>query len=194
MLRLATPADAAGILAIYEPYIRETSITFETEVPRIDEFADRISTYLENYPWLVFESDGRIAGYAYAARHRERTSYQWSLECSVYVDAAHFRSGVARLLYAALFAILKKQGFTTIYAVINLPNPQSVAFHERLGFSYFATYEKVGYKLGQWKNVGWWRLELNEFVLEPAAPIKFSDLDKSLLPGILATPGDISKR
>lgn len=181
VLRLATPADAQSILNIYAPFIQETSFTFETEVPSIEEFANRISTYLINWPWLVYEVNGIIAGYAYATRHRERTAYQWCVESSIYIHDDFQRTGIAKALYTALFEILKKQGFRNVYAVINLPNDKSVTFHERFGFNYFATYEKVGYKLGKWKNVGWWKLSLNEYGDEPLAPVKFSELDKSFL-------------
>lgn len=184
-IRLARPTDAAGILAIYAPYIANTSFTFETEIPSESEFANRIASYLVNWPWLVCEVDGQIAGYAYASRYRERVAYQWSIECSVYVHDDHHRSGIARALYTALFSILKKQGFRNVYAVINLPNERSVAFHESMGFHWFATYEQVGYKLGQWKNVGWWRLIINEFEQEPAPVISFSLLDQSFIPPLL---------
>ena len=185
VLRLATPADAKGILEIYVPYIEATSFTFETEVPAIEEFAERIKRYLLNWPWLVCEVEGKIAGYAYATRHRERTAYQWSAESSVYIHDDFQRTGIARTLYTALFEILKIQGCRNVYAVINLPNEKSVAFHESLSFHYFATFEKVGYKLGQWKNVGWWKLTLNKYNDEPTAPIKFSVLNKDFLPGLL---------
>ena len=181
MIRLAKPSDAAGILDIYAPYIRDTSITFETDVPTIPDFGKRINSYLENWPWLVDEQDGIITGYAYASRYRERVAYQWGVECSVYIHDNFQRKGIAKALYTKLFAILKSQGFTTVYAVINLPNDPSVVFHETMGFRYFATYEKVGYKLGKWKNVGWWQLQLNEYKDEPAAPVKFSDLDHGLI-------------
>ncbi len=185
-LRLATEKDAPGILAIYAPYIESTSFTFETETPTREAFAERISTYLQNWPWLVCEVDGMIAGYAYATRYRERTAYQWCTESSVYIHDDFQRTGIARALYTALFEILKRQGFRNVYAVINLPNDKSVAFHESSGFEYFATYEKVGYKLGKWKNVGWWRLIVNEFGMEPEAPVKFAELDQAFLPGLLA--------
>lgn len=184
-LRLATPADAAGILQIYAPYIQNTSFTFETEVPAEITFADRISSYLVNWPWLVMEENGIIAGYAYASRYRERVAYQWSVECSVYVHDDFQQKGIAGQLYKTLFNILKKQGFRNVYAVINLPNEKSVAFHEKVGFTYFATYEQVGYKLGQWKNVGWWRLILNDFGDEPAAPVLFSKLDTAVVEGVI---------
>ena len=178
MLRLAHPADASAILEIYAPYIRDTSITFETEVPSIRDFEDRICNYLVNWPWLVYEENGRVAGYAYASRYRERTAYQWGVECSVYIHDDFHRQGIARILYIALFRILKELGYRNVYAVINLPNDQSVALHESMGFRHFATFEKVGYKLGKWKNVGWWQLIINEYVHDPAPVKKFSELSE----------------
>jgi len=188
-LRLATPADAAGILQIYAPYIQNTSFTFETEVPSEKAFAERISSYLVNWPWLVMEENGIVAGYAYASRYRERVAYQWSVECSVYVHDDFQQKGIAGKLYKTLFNILKKQGFRNVYAVINLPNEKSVAFHEKAGFSYFATYEQVGYKLGKWKNVGWWRLILNDFGDEPVAPVLFSELDTAVVEEVIKEAG-----
>jgi phosphinothricin acetyltransferase len=192
-IRIAKPEDAKDILAIYAPYIINTSFTFETEVPSVDEFAERIQNYLLNYPWLVCEENANIVGYAYAVRHRERTAYQWSVESSVYINDDFQRKGIAKALYTALFEFLKKQGFRNVYAVINLPNDKSVDFHEDCGFKYFATYEQVGYKLGKWKNVGWWRLILNEFNGEPAAPLKFSEMDKTFLPEVLIKAEQLMK-
>ena len=181
-IRLANEKDAEGILNIYAPYIKNTSYTFETEVPSVASFAERINAYMVNWPWLVCEIDGVIAGYAYATRYRERTAYQWCTESSVYIHDDFQRQGIAKKLYVALLEILRLQGFRNVYAVINLPNDKSVKFHESCGFTYFATYEKVGYKLGQWKNVGWWQLSINDYSEEPSAPVKFSELDKDFLP------------
>ena len=194
LIRLATSNDAAGILEIYAPYIANTSFTFETEVPSVEEFAERINTYLINWPWLVCEVEGKIAGYAYATKHRERVAYQWSIESSIYIHDDFQKAGIGRALYTAMFGILRKQGFRNVYAVINLPNEKSVAFHESLGFTYFATYEQVGYKLGKWKNVGWWRLILNEFGDEPAAPVKFADLNKGFLTALLQQKSNEGKK
>lgn len=176
-IRVATARDAAAILQIYGPYITDTSYTFEIEIPTEESFAERINDYLHTYPWLVCEIDGVLAGYAYGSKHRERIAYQWSAECSVYVHDDFHREGVGTALYSALIEILKLQQFRNLYAVINLPNEKSVAFHEKMGFEYFATYKHVGYKLGKWKNVGWWQLQLNEYSLEPEPPIKFSEMD-----------------
>lgn len=175
-IRVASPEDAGQILDIYAPYITNTSFTFETEVPALESFKQRMINTLENWPWLVAEDNGIIAGYAYATRYRERSAYQWCTEASLYIHNDYFRKGVGTKLYNELFNILEKQGFRNVYAVINLPNERSVALHEKLGFKHFADYEQVGYKLGKWKTVGWWRLTLNEFSMEPEAPVAFSKL------------------
>ena len=189
--RIAQQQDARGILEIYAPFIQDTSITFETEVPTLESFQERIRNGLVNYPWLVAEIDGKIAGYAYCARHRERKAYQWCVESSVYIHPGFRRLGLARNLYALLFEILQIQGFHNIYAVINLPNDQSVKLHEKCGFSYFASYEKVGYKLGAWKNVGWWRLILNNFIDNPPDPLLFSELDRVHVDALLKKASSI---
>ena len=183
-IRLAKSEDAISILEIYAPYILNTSITFETEVPSHEAFAQRIISYQENWPWLVCEIDGVIAGYAYAARYRERVAYQWCVESSVYVHDNFQQKGIAGALYAALFQILKYQGCMNVYAVINLPNDKSVGFHESFGFTRFADYKNVGYKLGQWKTVGWWLKQLNDYSAEPATPIRLADIAPSLLESI----------
>jgi phosphinothricin acetyltransferase len=189
LIRMATRDDAAPILDIYAPYIANTSYTFETEIPSIDSFRERIITYLQTWPWLVCEINGIVAGYAYASKHRERIAYQWSTECSVYIHDDFQRSGVAMALYTALIDILKYQDFRNLYAVINLPNDKSVRFHEKMGFKYFATYENVGYKLGRWKNVGWWQLKLNEYSHEPSPPRRFCEIEQDVIDEILQSAG-----
>jgi phosphinothricin acetyltransferase len=187
MIRLAESTDAKGMLDIYAPYITDTSFTFESEVPSTNEFADRITNYLVHWPWLVAEIDGKIAGYAYGSKYRERIGYQWCVECSVYIHDDFQRRGLAKTLYTALFSILKKQGYRNVYAVINLPNEKSVRMHEDCGFKWFASYENVGYKLGKWKTVGWWQLVINEYSEEPTPPLKFSELEKSFVSQVLAS-------
>jgi phosphinothricin acetyltransferase len=180
-IRLATIDDAEGILAIYTPYITDTSFTFEIDVPSLEDFQKRIADYLVHWPWLVCEVNGVIAGYAYGAKYRERTGYQWCVESSIYIHNDFLKQKAGKALYESLFDILKRQGYRNVYAVINLPNDRSVKFHEHCGFKYFATYENVGYKLGKWKNVGWWQLILNEYSIEPDPPVKFSELNKDFL-------------
>ncbi|WP_458206512.1 arsinothricin resistance N-acetyltransferase ArsN1 family B [Haladaptatus sp. NG-SE-30] len=160
-IRLATESDAPQIAAIYEPIVRETVISFETDPPDETEMADRISATLPTYPWLVCEHDGETLGYAYASSHRSRDAYQWSVDVSVYVRADHRRSGVGRGLYESLFALLRPQGFYNAYAGIALPNPASVGLHESMGFEQVGVYRNVGYKNGAWHDVGWWQLRFS---------------------------------
>ena len=181
MIRLATPKDAKDILAIYTPYITNTSFTFEADVPSEKEFADRITHYMQHWPWLVCEIDGVIAGYAYGAKYRERIGYQWCVESSIYIHDDYMQKGIARSLYKSLFEILQLQGYRNVYAVINLPNERSVKFHESCGFKWFANYENVGYKLGKWKTVGWWQLIINEYSDDPPAPVKLTDMNTSVI-------------
>lgn len=162
ILRLATAADAAGVLAIYAPYVRDTWVSFEAEVPSVEAMAARIAGAAPRYPWLVADAGGAVAGYAYASAHRGRAAYQWSVEVSVYVAAAHRRRGLARKLYGALVDVLRLQGFANAYAGIAQPNAASVAAHEALGFAPVGVYRGVGYKLGAWRDVGWWARRLGD--------------------------------
>jgi L-amino acid N-acyltransferase YncA len=193
-IRLATVEDASGILQIYAPYIRDTSLTFETDVPTIEAFQQRIENYLQNWPWLLCDDEGLIAGYAYASRYRERVAYQWSVECSVYIHDQYHHAGIGKALYEALLAILKMQGYRNVYAVINLPNEASVRFHEHCGFSFFAEFPKVGYKLGQWKNVGWWQKKINDYDFDPEPPVKFSELNKDFLPELFMNKSQLIRK
>jgi L-amino acid N-acyltransferase YncA len=159
-IRLATEHDAPAIAAIYRPIVETTAISFETEPPDEHEMRRRIAETLTNYPWLVFERGSEIAGFAYASRHRAREAYRWSVDTSAYVDERFRRQGIAHGLYISLFAILSAQGFVNAYAGIALPNPASVALHERVGFTPVGVYRQAGYKLGAWRDVGWWQRRL----------------------------------
>ena len=156
-LRLATLADAEGILTVYAPYVRDTTISFELDVPKVDEMRRRLKNVLGLYPWLVWVEDREIRGYAYASRYHPRQAYQWTVETSVYVASAHQRRGAARGLYLALLALLRQQGICNACASIALPNPASVALHEALGFEFIGRHPHVGYKLGTWVDVGFWQ-------------------------------------
>ena len=155
----------------------ETPISFEKEVPSADEFASRIERALLEYPWLVAVINKKIAGYAYACRHRERAAYRFSAEVSVYVAPGYLRTGIGRGLYLGLFEILRRQGYFNAFAGIALPNDTSVAFHESLGFSPVGVYPKTGYKFGRWHDVGWWALRLLEDTDSVDEPVRFMDLD-----------------
>ena len=194
MIRVATKDDAAGMLEIYSPFILNSGITQETEVPSVADFQKRIISNLEERPWLVCEINGKVAGYAYAGKHRDRKGYQWCTEPSVYISEKYFGIGLAIALYTALFDILKLQGYVNAYAVITLPNDRSIAFHKKFGFEYLTTYKKIGYKLRQWHDVGWMQYEVNPHKDNPADPIKFSQIDKAAVDFILTKPFGLLKK
>jgi len=178
-LRLATPDDAAALLAIYAPYITDTTITLEYEVPTVAEFAERVRKLNGLLPWLVAEANGQVIGYAYAARHRERLAYQWAVETSVYVHIAHHGTGVARQLYDRLFELLQRQGYVNAYAGIIDPNPRSFAFHQSCGFELLGNYQHVAYKFGKWHTSQWLAKQLT---LPPANPVPPTPLAELQLP------------
>jgi phosphinothricin acetyltransferase len=173
LIRFAEPADAAGILAIYAPFCESSCVTFEIVAPTLAQMRQRISDITLEYPWIMAEIDGRVAGYVYGSRYRERAAYQWAVNVAVYVDPNHHRHGLARLLYETLFDILRDQGFYKALAGISLPNPPSVGLHERMGFRAPAVIPGVGFKLGRWLDVGWWQLDLQPRKPEPADPTPF---------------------
>jgi len=175
-VRVAQLADAAALAAIYAPIVRDTTISFEVEPPAPDEMARRIAATLPVYPWLVAEQEGRVIGYAYASRHRDRAAYRWSVDVSAYVDEHVRRCGLGRALYERLISILQRQGFHAAFAGIALPNEPSVGLHEAVGFQPVGIYKEVGFKQGQWRDVGWWRLALSEDRGEPKEPVSFADL------------------
>jgi L-amino acid N-acyltransferase YncA len=170
-IRPALPSDASSMLETYAPFILNTTVSFETEVPSIEDFTQRVMTNQESWPWLVYESDKVIAGYAYASKHRERAAYQWCVETSVYISDRFQQKGIATKLYQALFHILKFQGCRNVYAGITLPNDKSVRFHEKMGFKKIADYTNIGYKFNHWNTVRWYALQLNNYT-DPPAPFK----------------------
>ena len=156
-IRLATPADAAQMLDIYAPFVRDTAVSFEVATPSEEAFSKRVTDTLKQMPWLVCEHGSAVIGYAYAGQHASREAYRWSVDVSVYVRIDHHRKGVGKALYSSLFACLRLQGYYNAYAGITLPNPASVGFHESMRFTPVGIYQSVGHKLGQWHDVGWWQ-------------------------------------
>ena len=174
--RIAQPEDAAAILSIYAPFCEASHVSFEIAAPSEQQMRERIARILSQYPWLVGEIDGDIAGYVYAGQHRERPAYRWAVDVAVYIGAAHRRRGLGRALYHSLFSILRRQGYYKAFAGITLPNPSSVGLHEAIGFRQVAVYPEIGYKLGRWLDVGWWQLELQPVVANPPEPQPFGDI------------------
>lgn len=178
-IRLAIPEDGETLLNIYKWYIENTAITFETEVPSAEAFGQRIENTLTRYPWLVCEVDGAVAGYAYASKHRERAAYQWSADFSIYVNEKYHRRHIAKALYQVLEEVLKLQGYYTVYAGVTTPNPKSDAFHTAFGFDIVGVFENVGYKLGEWRGVKWFKHTLTDYQKEPLPPKTFPEVKDS---------------
>jgi L-amino acid N-acyltransferase YncA len=154
-VRNATAADAEACAAIYAPYVTDTAITFETEIPSAEAMATRIAAAAATHAWLVAEEDGRVVGYAYGGPYKERPAYRWSCEVSVYVDRARRRAGAGRALYEALFERLAARGYRMAVAGMTLPNDGSVGLHRALGFEPVGTYRRIGYKHSAWHDVAW---------------------------------------
>jgi phosphinothricin acetyltransferase len=163
--QIIIPAAASHIpamLDIYRPFVEHTAVSFETELPSVEEFEKRLHKIQAEAPWLVCLADDKVAGYAYASGHRERAAYRWNREVSVYVHPDFRRKKIAHALYAELFRIIRLQGFTNALAGIALPNEASVGFHESFGFVKSAEFHRVGYKMGRWHDVGWWEMPLGQ--------------------------------
>jgi L-amino acid N-acyltransferase YncA len=176
MVRLATADDAAAIAAVYGPYVESTVISFEVVPPDAAEMQTRVASVMARLPWLVCERDARIVGYAYASPHHVRAAYQWSVDTAVYVSADAQRAGVGRELYCALFPMLLRLGYVNAYAGITLPNAKSVGLHESLGFEPLGVYRHVGFKFGQWHDVGWWSLQLQPLHASPRPPLALHEI------------------
>lgn len=176
-LRVARPDDAAALLAIYGPLVRDTAISFELEPPTVDAFAARIEQRLATHPWLVAAGpSGAPLGYAYATRFRDRPAYDWTAESSVYVAADARGRGVGRALGAALLTLLERQGFAAVVAGITLPNEPSRALHRRLGYRSVGSLGRVGVKFGAFHAVEFWQRDCGGAEPPTAAPTPFAAL------------------
>lgn len=161
-IRTASPVDAEGLLAIYAPYVTDTAITFEYDVPSVEEFRGRIAKTLEKYPYIVAEEDGVLLGYAYAGVFKERAAYDHCVETSIYVRMDRREHGIGTALYLELEKRLKEQGIMNVNACISwidTPNQylthQSPDFHAHLGYTKCAHFHKCGLKFGQWFDMIW---------------------------------------
>lgn len=182
VVRLARVDDAEAIAAIYAPIVVGSFISFEYEPPSPAEIARRIEDILPSYPWLVCERDEvGVCGYAYGNRFSQRSAYGWSVETSIYVEAASRNRRVGRELYSALISVLQLQGYREAFAGIALPNPASVAIHEAFGFEPVGVYRRVGWKFDAWHDVGWWQLSLRADTDAPKRPVSLDELSPSAL-------------
>lgn len=184
-IRLASITDSEEILEIYAPYVQNTAISFEIEVPTIQEFSKRIENICKQYPYLVYMSNNKIVAYAYASKHRERAAYCYNVDVSVYASLEYHGKGIARRLYKCLFAILMEQGYYSAYAGYTVPNEKSMKFHEKFGFTYVGTYEKVGYKLEEWYDVTWMGKTITDYTQKPKPLKSMSELPEEFIQNIL---------
>ncbi|QFU76184.1 N-acetyltransferase family protein [Halioglobus maricola] len=159
MIRDANFSDAAVLASIYNHYIEHTVATFEEEMLNAREFEERLQSVSDQgFPWIVLEEAGEIVGFAYAARFKERTAYRYSVESTVYLKPDVTGSGYGTALYLELFNRLRALGVHAVIGGITLPNPASVALHEKLGMEKVAHFPQVGFKHGEWLDVGYWQL------------------------------------
>lgn len=172
-IRMAEEKDAAALLDIYRPYIA-TTVTFEYEVPTVEEFTRRVRHTLEHYPYLLCEENGKVLGYAYAHRARERAAYQWDAELSVYISGDEHGRGIGRALYSALMELVAAQGVRNFYGVITGENTRSIRFHEELGFTLAGVHHRTGYKNGKWLDV----VDMERCLegVDPPAPVRGMDV------------------
>lgn len=181
-IRTADIGDAEELLKIYAPYVENTAISFEYEVPSVDEFRDRIRKTLERYPYIVAEKNGEILGYAYVSVFHARKAYDWSVETSIYIRLDQKGRGLGKKLYLAIEDILKKQHVSNLYACIAYTEQEdehltndSMRFHEHLGYRLAGTFRKCGYKFGKWYDMIWMEKMIGKHPNEPEEFIAFSE-------------------
>lgn len=184
-IRLATPADAAGVAAIYAPVVTSSHISFELEPPTTEEMAGRMADVMPRHPWVVVVDGGEVAGYAYAHRFSGRAAYDWSVETSIYVAPANRGAGVGRALYGSLLDLLGRQGFRQAIAGIALPNPASERVHASAGFRPYGVQRRIGYKLGTWIDVLWLQRDLAAGDDPPTPPLSVDRLPADVLQAAL---------
>ncbi|OBK47370.1 GNAT family N-acetyltransferase [Mycobacterium sp. 1081908.1] len=160
VVRPATPHDAAACVAIYRPYVLDTAISWELEVPTVAEMAARIAAAREKHEWLVLERDERVVGFSYGHALNRMPSHRWSVETGIYVDPDHQRAGGGRTLYTRLLRRLVERGYRQALAGITQPNEASNGFHRSFGFQQAGLYRRVEWKHGRWHDVAWMQLDL----------------------------------
>ena len=179
MIRLARETDIPQILEIYGPYVLETTASFEYEAPAVDAFTQRFRRITERFPWLVWEAEGQILGYAYGSAPFDRAAYQWCAEVSIYLRKTARGQGIGKRLYGALETLLKQQGFAVIYAIITSENQASLEFHRRVGYRKTAEMPGCGYKFGRELGIVWMEKRLISGDIPMAPPVRWETLVKN---------------
>jgi phosphinothricin acetyltransferase len=183
IIRAAKEKDAENLLGIYAPYVKNTAVTFEYDVPSADEFAARIRNTEKNYPYLVAEEKGAAVGYAYANAFRSRAAYMFVVETTVYVEFGRRREGIGRKLYAALEKCLAAQGIINLYACIaHTEKPDgyldnaSEAFHEKTGYRPAGIFRGCGYKFNRFYDMVWMEKRIGSYPENPRRIIPFDSV------------------
>lgn len=186
-IQIASPDDAEALLEIYAPYVTDTAITFEYDVPSVDEFRERIRCTLEKYPYLVARRAGEIVGYAYAGPLNKRAACNWAVETSLYVRQDCKKQGIGRELYLALEQALALQHIINLNACIACPETEdeyltrnSIRFHEHLGYRFVGEFHRCGYKFSRWYNMVWMEKHLGEHPKHPLPVKSFGEIRKDL--------------
>ena len=178
-IRFAQESDLPAMLAIYAPYVETTAYSFEYTPPTLAEFSARFAHHTAQFPWLVWEEDGQLLGYAYGSAPFSRAAYQWCAEISIYLSPRVHRKGVGRAMYGALEKLLDQQGYYLVYAIVTSSNEGSLAFHKSLGYQETACFPMLAYKFGGCHSVTWLEKRLKPVEYPAAAPIPITALVES---------------
>jgi phosphinothricin acetyltransferase len=177
LIRLGAEEDAAALAEIYRPYVEDSRISFEETAPEAAEMARRLRGERPGFhPWLVAEENGRVLGYAASSPFRTRPAYRWTVETGIYLSSDAHGRGIGHKLLSRLLEVLERQGYAVAIGAIALPNEASVTLHEKLGFTYSGTYRGVGFKLGEWLDVGLWQKDLAPRTATPNEPRPYEGL------------------
>lgn len=182
-IRVAKLTDAPRLAAIYAPYVEKTAITFEYHVPSVEDFRGRMATTLKDYPYLVAEKDGQIAGYAYVGSFNGREAYRWAVETSIYIDTADRHAGIGGQLYQALENVCKLMGITNLNACIGYPKgddeyltTNSADFHHHIGYQLVGNFHDCGYKFNHWYDMIWMEKIIGKHPAAPAPVKNFNEI------------------
>lgn len=188
-LRAAVPGDAEALLSIYAPYVTDTAVSFEYDVPSVDEFRARIAGLSAKYPYIVAERDGRAVGYVYAGAFKARPAYNWDVETTIYIDRSERRSGIGRILLLKLEEILAAMNITNANACITSTEKEdeylthdSILFHTRMGYSMVGCFHKCGYKFNRWYDMVWMEKHIGEHREKQSEVIPFPMIRDRFLP------------
>ncbi|AJA46245.1 phosphinothricin N-acetyltransferase [Clostridium pasteurianum DSM 525 = ATCC 6013] len=175
-IRLGKKSDINKILEIYKPFVENTVITFEYEVPTLNDFNVRMLNIQKKYPLLICEINDKVVGYAYASQFGERAAFNWSVELSIYISPKYHKYKIGKSLYFALFEVLKLQGYYNAYAKITSPNVKSEYLHKSFGFKLVGIYKNIAFKFGNWQDLACYELNLKDYDKSPLPPKTINEI------------------